>query len=134
MKLYSVMDLGRDSPVLFLDCHQSFCSRSIWATDVSNFSRTAGELLPLQNFRTLFVKLSGSRCESIFSRRLQQVILSVSPPTALVSAPTSNPIVSGLFPLLPNTFVAEMSPSMPPLDPQARLRLWSSSRTRSCSR
>ena len=29
VKRYSVMDLGQDSPVLCLHCHQSFCSRSI---------------------------------------------------------------------------------------------------------
>ena len=50
-----------------------------------------------------------------FARRLQEMIWSIRPPTALVSAPTSNPIVFCLFPLLLNTFLAEMQPSMPSL-------------------
>ena len=75
-------------------------------------------------FRTLFVKLSSSRWSEHFARRLQQMIWSVRPPTALVSAPTSNTIVLCLFPLLLNTCLAEMQPSMPSLDPQAHLRLW----------
>ena len=39
---YSVRDLGRDSPVLCLHCHQSFCSRSLCTTETS---RTSFELL-----------------------------------------------------------------------------------------
>ena len=47
-------------------------------------------------------------------------------------SPSTNctPIVSRLFPLLLNTFLAEMPPSMPSLDPQAHLRLWQSVTTR----
>ena len=40
-KRYSVMDLGRDSPVLCLHCHKCFCSRSIRTTETS---RTSFEL------------------------------------------------------------------------------------------
>ena len=69
-----------------------------------------------------------------FSRRLQKKILSVRLPTALVSAPTSVPIVVCLSPLLPNTVLAERPPSMPSLDLQARLRLWPNSRTSSYNR
>ena len=36
VKRYSVMDLGQDSLVLCLHCHQSFCSRSICTTETSS--------------------------------------------------------------------------------------------------
>ena len=39
VKRYSVMDLGRDSPVLRLHCHQSFCSRSIRTLQTSRCRR-----------------------------------------------------------------------------------------------
>ena len=50
-----------------------------------------------------------------FSRKLPQMISSVRLPSAPVLAPTSVPIVFRFFPLLPNTFLAEMPPSMPSL-------------------
>ena len=49
-----------------------------------------------------------------FSRRLQPMILSVRLPTALASAPTLNPSVWYLFPLLMNIFLGEMPPSAVP--------------------
>ena len=59
----SVMDLGQDSPVLSLHCHQSFCSRSICITEKS---RTSFELLESpQDFYTLLVERNGSRCQGV---------------------------------------------------------------------
>ena len=66
--------------------------------DVSNFPRTGGELFPLQS--TLSCSLREAerfQLSEHFSKRLQQIIVSVRPPTTLVSAPTSNPIVLSLF-------------------------------------
>ena len=69
-----------------------------------------------------------------FSRRHPQMISSVCLPTALVSAPTYFLNVSGLFPLRPNTFLAETPLSTPSFDTQVRLHLWPSNRTGSCNK
>ena len=52
-----MMDLGQDSPVLSLHCHQSFCSRSIGPTETSG---TSYELLVACLLRKTFVLSSWS--------------------------------------------------------------------------
>ena len=56
------MDHGQNSPGSCRHCHQSFCSRSMFADEpVLTFSRVACILSPPQGFRTFFEKLSGPR-------------------------------------------------------------------------
>ena len=83
MKRDSQRDLGRDSPVLCLHCHQSFCP--------TETSRTSFELL-VSSSRPSCSPRGTERFQTSerFSGRLLQRIWSVRLPTALRSAPTSN--------------------------------------------
>ena len=104
---YPVMDLGQDSSVLSFHCHLSFCSKSMFADEnVFNFFRTVGSSFPPQDLRTFPVEPSGSRYHGTSQEdsrgRFRRSVWQMH-----TRRPTSALNVSGLFPLQPNTFLAE---------------------------